>query len=206
MKIGEIKIQTLRLMFAAGSVGLYADDLSQLCAVEEYEPYMTMMTGAINRCFADIENRRILPIRSLSLPSIASDNVFLRYDLSSLVDDYFDIDRVVYADTDGNYEACAAYRTEGDVVVLDKARGTYTVLYRPRLKRISVEDKDSDELDIPDNIAELIPYYLKGELYRDDEPNEAGEAMNWYEQGMARVRSTGGRQNRVCDSYVSEAW
>ena len=40
---------------------------------------------------------------------------------------------------------------------------------------------------IPENIASSIPYFIKGDLYRDDEPNEASEARNWFEAAIEEI-------------------
>ena len=58
------------------------------------------------------------------------------------------------------------------------------------------------ELDIPNGIAEQIPYFIKGDLYRDDEPNEASEARNWFEAAMdAIITGRTNRTGRVCTKY-----
>ena len=64
---------------------------------------------------------------------------------------------------------------------------TYTLLYYPKIPRVSSLTSDEEELTIPENIASHIPYFIKGDLYRDDEPNEASEARNWYEAAMDEI-------------------
>jgi hypothetical protein len=78
------------------------------------------------------------------------------------------------------------YRREGNVLVLQyfDRDGTYRALYYPRIKRLNDLSGYLEEVEIPDEIACLIPYFIKGDLYRDDEPNEASEARNWFEQGL----------------------
>lgn len=45
------------------------------------------------------------------------------------------------------------------------------------------DDTPNDtEIDfIPDELQEIIPYFIKGELYQEDEPNVAGASMNYFE-------------------------
>ncbi|MBQ8399329.1 MAG: hypothetical protein IJX08_05090, partial [Clostridia bacterium] len=40
----------------------------------------------------------------------------------------------------------------------------------------------------PDDIACHIPCFIKGDLYRDDEPDEAGEARNFFEAAMEEIK------------------
>jgi hypothetical protein len=95
----------------------------------------------------------------------------------------------VYENDNGDYVGDYEYRREGDVIVLDHiGEGeSYKVVYKPKLKRITAYTDDMEELDIPENIASHIPYFVKGDLYRDDEPNEASEARNWYEAAMEAI-------------------
>ena len=213
MKLGDIKIQALKMMSLNGSEDISIVNLPYIMGIEAYASYMTQMTGAINRCFTDIENRRILPLKSRVIDKGSEACGFLRYDASQ-IEDYSSIHRVVYSNADGVYNASADYRTEGDVLVLptiDFGREAYTVLYRPRIRRLTNSyDNESDlkeDFGIPDSVAELIPYFLKSELYREDEPNEAGEARNFYEQAIARLNDgRASMQSKVEDVYVSEAW
>ena len=78
---------------------------------------------------------------------------------------------------------------EGNVLVLPllDEHTTYTVLYYPSIPRVTSETDDNTELAIPDKIATHIPYFVKGDLFRDDEPDEA---RNWFEMAMEQVVQT----------------
>lgn len=45
------------------------------------------------------------------------------------------------------------------------------------------DDTPNDtEIDfIPEELQEIIPYFIKGELYQEDEPNMASSSMNYFE-------------------------
>ncbi len=59
-----------------------------------------------------------------------------------------------------------------------------------------------EEFKLPDKIAAYIPYFIKGDIYRNDEPNEASEARNWYEQGMETIlNEPRDPQETVCSVY-----
>ena len=124
----------------------------------------------------------------------ASDGVasgaFIRFNLPSLIENFYDIDRVVSETSDGEYCGDCDYQTEGDTLVLERYDDediTYTVLYRPTIPRVDSLTDDDWEIPVPENIAALIPYFVKGDLYRDDEPNEASEARNWFEAGIEEI-------------------
>ena len=187
MRLGDIKAEALRLMFVNNDDMIKIEDLSDLAGIENYRTYLLNMNGSINRCFSAIERRKVLPLKEFQLnatDAVASGS-FWRFDLSRLIPDYYDLERIVYECEDA-YIGDLDYRREGNVLVLQyfDREGTYRALYSPRIKRLNDLSGYLEELDIPDEISCLIPYFIKGDLYRDDEPNEASEARNWFEQGL----------------------
>lgn len=205
MKLGDIKIQALKLMFVNYSDDISIDDITALSADQNYGSYLVNMPGSINRCFASLEEKRVLPVKSYSLDYIEGEanGSFLRFNLDVLIPDFFDMERLIY-EYEGIYCGDADYQREGNILVLKDTfgEGSYTVLYYPRISRIDSMSDNQMELDIPDGIAAHIPYFIKGDLYRDDESNEASEARNWYEAAMDAIIT--GRTNRigsVCTKY-----
>lgn len=205
MKLGEIKIQALKLMFVNYNDDISIEDIYALSTDQNYGSYLVNMTGSINRCFSSIEEKRVLPVKSYTLhySDGEADNSFFRFNLNALIPDFFDIDRLIYQH-EGIYCGDMDYQREADILVLKNpcAEGTYRLLYYPKIARIDSLADNQMELDIPNGIAEQIPYFIKGDLYRDDEPNEASEARNWFEAAMDAIIT--GRTNRtgsVCTKY-----
>lgn len=192
MKYGDIKIEALKLMFINMGDDITVDKLDTYAQDDTYSGYLVNMPGSVNRCFSVLESRGVLPPESKTLT--ASDGVasgaFIRFNLPSLIEDFYDIDRVVSETSDGEYCGDCDYQTEGDTLVLERYDDediTYTVLYRPTIPRVDSLTDDDWEISVPENIAALIPYFVKGDLYRDDEPNEASEARNWFEAGIEEI-------------------
>lgn len=191
MTIGEIKAQALKLMFVTYTDDIRAEDIDEMLLQENYRPYLLNMTGAINRCLSDIECRRVLPTRAYALDPLCgcAGRCVRRFALSRLLTDFYDVCRLI-AEGAYTYDGDHPYFMEGETLVL---RGMdedtdYTLLYYPKLDRLSGNDDNASELaGVPEEIAALIPYYIKGDLYREDEPNEASEVRNWYEMGMAAL-------------------
>ena len=192
MKYGDIKIEALKLMFINMGDDITVDKLDTYAQDDTYSGYLVNMPGSVNRCFSVLESRGVLPSESKTLT--ASDGVasgaFIRFNLPSLIEKFYDIDRVVSETSDGEYCGDCDYQTEGDTLVLERYDDediTYTVLYRPTIPRVESLTDDDWEIPVPENIAALIPYFVKGDLYRDDEPNEASEARNWFEAGIEEI-------------------
>lgn len=203
MKVRDIKIEALRLMFAELDPLIDAENLSSYENSDAIGDYLAGMTGSINRALADITSRRILPERTkdITLTKTTSLMSSQRVDLSNVAD-FYDVSRLV-VDTGYSYDGNAPYRMEGKTIVFlcpyEDAR--VTLLYYPKLDPVMSWD-NTKELDIPNEIAAVIPYFIKGELYRQDEVNDAAEAMLWYEQRLASLApNSTERQGHVASVY-----
>lgn len=198
MKLGDIKIQALKLMFVNYNDDISIDSLPTLSTDQNYGSYLVNMPGSINRCFASIEEKRVLPVKSymLTYSGEANQSAFIRFDMDALIPDFFDMERLIYQHEEF-YCGDADYQREGNILVLKNIAdtGNYNILYYPKIPRINSATDNQTELEIPNGIAEQIPYFIKGDLYRDDEPNEASEARNWYEAAMEAIVT--GRSNRT---------
>lgn len=210
MKLGEIKLEALKLMFCNGDEDIAAEDLEKLMDADAYGAFLINMWGSINRCFADFENKGVLPLRCMIVdPSLGETGLCgIRFNLMALCPDFLAIERVIHEEIEGGYNGHGAYRMEGDTLVLppiDKETEEYRLLYHPRLQRLRPYDPDTTEIPIPDHIAAYIPYFIKSELYREDEPSEAAEARNFYEAGMSELAQNNTHSaNRVENIYRQE--
>lgn len=189
MTLGEIKIESLRLMFAGNlGYGLNENGLNALLSDDNYNVYLYAMTGAINRCFADLESKGATPIKSMVLcRNKLADGVF---DLTK-IEEYSSLDSVTDKDgrnvefvKKGNYLYPPPLLSDEDYCV---------IYYHVGILRIGEDTGNSEQIKmkgnhliLPDELARLIPYFIKGEVYREEDPNEAGEARNWYEQGVVQ--------------------
>ena len=192
MKYGDIKIEALKLMFVNMGDDITLDKLDTYEHDDTYRAYLVNMPGSINRCFSVLENKGVIPseVKSLAASDGVASGAFIRFDLSSVIENFNDIDRIISETSNGEYCGDCEYRTEGNVLVLERYDDdeiTYTVLYRPTIPRVESLTDNEWEVPIPENLAALIPYFIKGDLYRDDEPNEASEARNWFETSLEEI-------------------
>ena len=77
------------------------------------------------------------------------------------------------------------------------------IYYHVGIPRIGEGTGNSEQIILPDELARLIPYFIKGEVYREEDPNEAGEARNWYEQGVVQYLAKDVRTQNVIVSRYS---
>ena len=208
MKLGEIKIEALKLMFANYNTDIDIDKIIDLYDDENYGYYLVNMNGSINRCFSALEEKLVLPSKNFVLNKTLAEVSCgkMRFNLDEILTDYFAIDRVIYENEYGEYNGNINFEMEGNVLVLPEigARESYRLLYKPSLERVSADTEEDTELNIPNSIATHIPYFIKGDLYRDDEPNEASEARNWFEQAMTELHSKQDTNMNRVDTIFSQ--
>lgn len=190
MTLGEIKIEALKLMcYELSSEN--AENIEALRGEAHYRELLDKMPGSINRCFSELEGRGFLSSMCFELdsaPAVSSGAVrsgYIRYSLDD-IPGAVELDRVIHETADGIYDGDFPYRREGRVIVLPllKEGELYRLLYKGRLERVSNDTENEAIIGVPEHIAALIPYYIKGELFREDEPDEAAEARNLFEQAL----------------------
>ena len=164
MTINDIKIEALKLMFTN-----YNEDISDINAClndDNYSAYIPAMNGAINRAVGRLWAKRVITKMFTLLPTANKD-----------VDIYADLCDVLYPVTD----------TER-LLIEERIISLY-----PDLEGSDLEDKVNVEINneivkrrlyIPADAQALIPYYIKAELYEEDEPSLAMQARNFFEQGI----------------------
>lgn len=206
MTIGEIKIQALKLMFVSYSDDLVPQKLIDLEGRETYRPYLVNMNGSIDRCLSDIEKRCILPVKVLELKPSETAPEGYRTRIGITAPDFYEIERIS-KESLYEYDGDHPFTREGNTILLSNydRDAVYRLMYYPRVGRASGL-LDTDEIDLPEEIAAAVPYYIKGDLFREDEPNEASEARNWYEAAIEMLPTkTVNRVNRVASKY-SQVW
>lgn len=68
---------------------------------------------------------------------------------------------------------------------------TFSIEYTPIVPLITVSSDDNLEIDIPETLARIIPYYVKADLYEQDEPELAATARNIFESALTEYVSFG---------------
>jgi hypothetical protein len=206
MTVGEIKIQALKLMFVTYSDILDPEKIETLYNQENYRAYLVNMDGSIRRCLSDIEKRCVLPVKTFDLvPEVEPIPGYMtRIDITA--PDFYEVERVS-KESLYEYDGDHSYMREGNTLLFHNfdTSAKYRLLYYPRIDRTKGLS-DSDEIGLPEEIAAAVPYFIKGELFREDEPNEASEARNWYEAAMLSVaRPQITKQSSVATKF-SQVW
>ncbi len=204
MTINDIKIAALQLMFTNYSDDLRTEDVDDITS-EEYNQYLVNMDACINRCLGRIETANVLEAKKFVLTKqngTESDN-YITYDLSTLVGDFKSIIRVTKKSQYG-YMSNEEYELEGKDLILPLLCDgeTYTLIYKFKPTRIAIGAPSSTNIDLPDSVCELIPYFIKAELYEEDEPNLATQARNIFEAMLSQMI----QDHRSGQTKVENVW
>jgi hypothetical protein len=188
MTLGDIKAEALQMMgfdeyVDANNVDDFAED-------DNFGPLLRQVWSAVNRCFADLETKRVLPLQRASLPPPTGKGTWRRFDYSG-IPDLFEVVRLVMETSYGVDDDHPFLLEEGGTLRVNDYDDTanYVVLYRPKLGRLTAYTADSTVIDLPDALAAAVPYFVKSEIHRFDEPDEAGEARNFYEAAVEQYAS-----------------
>lgn len=171
MRWGEIQIESLKKMFLNNNE-LKVSELSTYLDDKKYKTYLYAMPQACNEAINYICNQ--LPMNS-KLYDLEKDEESDYYDLNDLIDNFSKLKDVISTD-----------RLKWKMVsrnllhITDWKDGTVQLLYETKPDYISSNTKSNVEIDLPYEYVNLIPLYIAGELYKDDDLTLATMYMNEF--------------------------
>lgn len=199
MTWGECRLAALQTMFVNEGKTLTADDsnqeyldampakaneaLQQLCTVGR--PLLKTYTVEIAEGAEETE-----AAGKLTLPAAE-----VRYKLK--MTDYCPRWRclrpeLLMLESGGIYDRAEDFSLEGDDVLVlpGDITGIYTVWYAAYPQVITGSTADSEVLDLAPEAAALLPLYIAGELYKDDDLSMATMFRNEFEDGIQKLRQS----------------
>ena len=189
MTLGEIKIEALRIMFANNEI-LSVESIDEYKTDDTYKDYLDRMNGSINRAIRRMETRKLIPTKTkiLTLEQGTVKGLNIRFNLAATIPDYGSIDRIIYENDLGCYEPFTGFKTEGFGLIvlpaLKDATEWYTVIYNPILEPYNSATDETETIPLPNSLAAAIPYFVKADLYEEDEPELAATARNIFESQL----------------------
>ena len=207
MNWGECKLAALQTMFANEGAAINVDDSNQ--------DYINAMPGKANEAMHQLAlvGRPILKqftieVTNGAVETVTEDKLTLpaaevRYKLK--LTDYIPRFRALereqlMLDSGGIYGAADEWSMEGDDVLVLPGTivGVYTVWYAAYPQIITAATEDSEELDLPAEAAALVPLYIAGELYKEDELAMATMFRNEFEDGLQKMRAAWEQSGNGC--------
>lgn len=201
--LGELKVACIKLMFDNDEQELMPDQISENA---DYHARTNNIIESINRALVRIASAGKLPLKTAYFDKTQGERgkYHTRYDLSFL--DVFDIVRITYENDDkGIYDTNIAIMREGNKTLVLKTinEGRYIVSYKPKPPVFTYDDPDTKEIDLPNAIIEIIPYFVKGDLYETDDPDAAVLSRNLFEGYLSALPSEENDNITQVESYYS---
>lgn len=172
----DIKIATLQKMFAAEGGEIPTDGSA--------DDYIAAMPYAANEALNMLATAGRFLVKSYV---IAHDGTNKEYDLTTLISDYYMLDKLVYK-TETSVADFFAYRLENNTLFMyGVPAGNYTVYYKAYPTQITDSTLDTYVLPMPNEVVVLIPLYMASQLYKDDDNAIATTLRNEFEVAFERL-------------------
>ena len=172
MRVGEIKAHSIMLMFPEIEISYDRDSESSLVqAIENLRcdpnvcDVMRGIVPSINRALSIIEKRGGTNERCVKKTIIQKQGTRITFKLDDIAPDIYKMTRVF---SPRGADVSIKTICDGEICFYTKEAGEYTFVYKARAKKITQFTSDFSELDLNDAIAEIIPYFVKGDLMTQD--------------------------------------
>ena len=180
MKLGEIKVQALMMVFPSVTIEYDKDDLEEvvyrLKNNHSYSPYIFASVGAINRAFTIIESKLLTPCKREVFAG-EKKGFYTVIDLKG-IKDILSV-KGVYL----NGEPVGFYITSQGALKV-RGHGEIEIEYYIRQEKITHLTSNNREIELG-GIEEAIPYFVKADLLMGED-NEASLSAREMFYGMIK--------------------
>ncbi len=181
MNWGEIQIESLKKMFL-NNENIEVSGIETLKTDKRYKTYLFAMPQACNEAIRKILS--VKPnIKSYSLKRKIDTN---KYELKKIVPKY----KKFYEIASDNSKS-PSYHLEGDNVLVfdDKNKeDNYTIYYESFHELIKSNTLNTTAIDLDRELTTIIPLYIAGELYKDDDIQQSTIYMNEFETALQEIK------------------
>lgn len=182
MNWGEIQIESLKKMFLNSEI-LDVNKLETYKTDKKYKTYLDAMPQACNEAINYIIENGKPYILSYTLEK----NETGKYPLEDLINNFKKIYEISYDGTDN-----INFHVEGNNVLVIKNwnHGDITIYYEAYIDRITSNTPFLKKIGLSNQLTSLIPLYIAGELYKDDDISMATQYLNEF---INQVNLIGGK-------------
>lgn len=242
MKLGEIKLESLRLM-NANDEDLSIENIENYRQDDRYKDYLDRMPGAINRAIVRFLIYKAIPTKLVEIKPSQGKTLkqYIKFNLKELILDFNSLIRVSYINErvvpNINYETISdgvvvipfsssniykgritalptnpcvgdTYNVNGDCKSWNgtmweilREDEIFCIEYIPVVQNITANTNNNTEINLPQQLATIIPYFVKADLYEQDEPELAATSRNIFESALTEYVSFG-LPNKQNQQYV----
>ena len=177
MKWEKIQKETLNNMFRDISLDEAKTD-------DECKLYLDMMPNKANEMLLRVCTNYIKLPKQYELKL---ENNNMQYNLKNIINDFYEF---VDIETNNKKLSTDKYTCENGILRIfgNDVEDKLTIKYNAYPTKITSETANDFELDVPEEVAILIPLYIASELYKDDDMQQAVFFRNQFEVSLAELR------------------
>lgn len=170
MTWGEIQIESLKKMFLNKEI-LKIEELETYKTDKKYKTYLDAMPQACNEAINYIINLEPI-IKSKELEK-ASQNA--TYDLKKIISDYKKLHNII-----SEYSVMWKMLTKNIMEINGWSQGKIEIYYEAYPELITKNTPTQQKIDLEETFTRLLPLYIAGELYKDDDLTLSTMYMNEF--------------------------
>lgn len=177
MTWGEIQIESLKKMFLNKEV-LTIENLETYKKDKKYKTYLDAMPQACNEAINYIIN--LEPI--IKVEELEKNGTNHIYDLKELLTDY-----KKFYNINTEYPVIWKMLSKNLIMINEWTQGKIDIYYEAYPNNISKETTSNTKLDLEESFARIIPLYIAGELYKDDDLTLSTMYMNEFMTNLSTM-------------------
>lgn len=182
MNWGQIQLESLKKMFL-NKDDLRVSELDEYKKDKKYKTYLYSMPQACNEAINYILENGKPRVESYKLKY--KNNTF-KYNLNNIIPNFKRIYQIVY---DGKNKP--NWYVEGNNVLVindwNPDNGDITIYYEKYLDLITSSTRASTKIDLDNQLVSLIPLYIAGELYKEDDIQLSTIYMNEFITNVSNI-------------------
>ena len=195
MTWGEIQIESLKKMFLNKET-LKIEEIEKYKADKKYKTYLDAMPQACNEAINYIIN--LEPIIKVEELQKNSDNS--KYDLKELFSDY-----KRFYNINSEYPVMWTMLTKNIIGINGWTNGNIDIYYEAYPKKVTKDTEISTKIDLEEAFSRIIPLYIAGELYKDDDLTLSTMYMNEFITNLnAMITNDNFTNNNIQSTYRME--
>lgn len=201
MNWGQIQIESLKKMFLNND-NLEVSKLNEYKQDKKYKTYLYAMPQACNEAINYIlENGKAL-VKDYKLKCKGN---IKKYNLNQIIPNFKRLYQIVY---DGVNKP--EWYVEGNNILVvsnwNEQDGNITIYYESYHDLISSSTPSSSTIDLDNQLVTLIPLYIAGELYKDDDVQLSTMYMNEFITNVSNISGKDFNPNPTEIVSVYEIW
>lgn len=195
MTWGEIQIESLKKMFLNKEI-LKIEELETYKSDKKYKTYLDAMPQACNEAINYIIN--LEPIIKVEELERTAEND--KYDLKELFSDY-----KKFYNINAEYSAMWTMLTKNIIKIDGWKQGNIDIYYEAYPKKVTGTTTATTKIDLEESFARIIPLYIAGELYKDDDLTLSTMYMNEFMTNLnAMINNDNFVNNNIQSTYRME--